>query len=214
AESEKSSSESSVGGIGVEQLCAFRWDVVLGDERLSKDGLEELAALKMPLVRVRGQWVSLQEGDIENALELYNETEDGEMTVAEALQADTGLADADHGLPVVDRQFEGTLGDLFDTDLEAWIDDAETPPEFDGQLRPYQNRGLGWLSYLEEFGFGGCLADDMGLGKTIQVLARLVEERVDGRSPGSTLIVCPLSVVGNWKHEANEFAPQLQVYVH
>jgi SNF2 family DNA or RNA helicase len=214
AESEESSSESSVGGIGVEQLCEFRWDVVLGDERLSKDDLEELAALKMPLVRVRGQWVSLQEGDIENALELYNETEDGEMTVAEALQADTGLTDTDHGLPVVDRQFEGALADLFDTDLEAWIDDAGTPHGFDGQLRPYQKRGLGWLSYLEEFGFGGCLADDMGLGKTIQILARLVEERVDGQSLGPTLVVCPLSVVGNWKHEANEFAPQLQVYVH
>jgi non-specific serine/threonine protein kinase len=211
---ESTSSESSVGGIGVEQLCEFRWDVVLGGERVSKDELEELAALKMPLVRVRGQWVSLREGDVENALELYDETDEGEMTIADALQADTGLTDADPGLPVVDRQFEGTLADLFDTDLEAWIDDAETPAGFDGQLRPYQKRGLGWLSYLEEFGFGGCLADDMGLGKTIQILARLVEERTNGQSPGPTLVVCPLSVVGNWKHEANEFAPQLQVYVH
>jgi SNF2 family DNA or RNA helicase len=215
AESEESTAtESSVGGIGVDQLCEFRWDVVLGGERLSNAELEELAALKMPLVRVRGQWVSLQEGDIENALELYNETDDGEMTVGEALQADTGLTDSDLGLPVVDRQFEGALTNLFDTDLEEWIDDAETPAGFDGQLRPYQKRGLGWLNYLEAVGFGGCLADDMGLGKTIQVLARLVEERADGQSPGPTLVVCPLSVVGNWTHETHEFAPQLQVYVH
>lgn len=215
AESESSFSvESSVGGIGVEQVCDVRWDVVLGEERLSREELEELAALKVPLVRVRGEWVSLQDGDVEAALELYEQTEDGTMTVAEALQADTGLAEADPGLPVVDNQFTGTLANLFDADLEAWVDDADTPTGFDGQLRPYQKRGLGWMSYLEELGFGGCLADDMGLGKTIQVLARLVAERTTDQVPGPTMVVCPLSVVGNWKHETHDFAPELDVYVH
>lgn len=209
-----SSDDSAVGGIGVEQLCEFRWDVVLGNKRLSEAELEELAALKTPLVRVRGQWVSLQESDIENALELYERTEDGTMTVAEALQAETDLSDSDPGLPVVDSQFDGTLADLFETDLTAWIEDIETPAGFVGQLRPYQKRGLGWISSLEELGFGGCLADDMGLGKTIQVLARLVAERTDGQSPGPTMVVCPLSVVGNWKHETHEFTPALDVYVH
>jgi len=215
AESETSTSaDSSPGGIGVEQFCDVRWDVVLGGERLSEDELEELAALKRPLVRVRGQWVSLQEGDVENALELYERTDDGTMTVAEALQADTGLADSDPGLPVVDTQLAGTLSDLFDADLEAWVDDAETPAGFDGQLRPYQKRGLGWINYLEELGFGGILADDMGLGKTIQMLARLVAERTGDQPPGPTMVVCPLSVVGNWKHETHDFAPALDVYVH
>lgn len=214
------STESAVDGIGVDQLCDVHWDVILGGDRLSEAELEELAALKRPLVRVRGEWVSLQESDIETALELYENGDDGQMTVAEAIQADTELADSDPGLPVVDNQFEGALADLFDTDLEAWVDDAETPPGFDGQLRPYQQRGLGWIRYLEELGFGGCLADDMGLGKTIQVLARLVEERAlvdectDDGQPGPTLVVCPLSVVGNWKHEAQDFAPQLDTYVH
>ena len=208
------SADSSVGGIGVEQLCGVRWDVFLDGERLSEEELEELAALKRPLVRVRGQWVSLREGDVENALELYNRTNDGKMTVAEALQADTGLAESDPGLPVVDNQFEGTLSDLFDADLEAWVEDAETPTGFDGQLRPYQKRGLGWLRYLEALGFGGILADDMGLGKTIQVLARLVNERNENTSPAPTMVVCPLSVVGNWKHETHDFAPELEVYVH
>ncbi|MGH7137440.1 MAG: SNF2-related protein, partial [Pirellulales bacterium] len=51
------------------------------------------------------------------------------------------------------------------------------PAGFSGTLRPYQRDGLGWLLFLEEFGFGGCLADDMGLGKTIQVLALLETRR-------------------------------------
>lgn len=216
ANSESSTSEkSSVGGIGVEQLCDVQWDVVLGGDRLSEDELEELAALKMPLVRVRGQWVSLREGDIENALELYNQGEES-LTVAEAIQADTDLSDTDPGLPVVNQQFKGSLETLFGTELETWIEKAETPEGFDGQLRPYQQRGLGWITYLESHGFGGCLADDMGLGKTIQVLARLLDERDEGHNPepGPTLVVAPLSVVGNWKHEAHEFAPALDVYVH
>ena len=44
---------------------------------------------------------------------------------------------------------------------------------FRGTLRPYQEQGLGWMGFLEQFGWGGCLADDMGLGKTVQVLAYL-----------------------------------------
>src|SRR5215510_13646790 len=50
---------------------------------------------------------------------------------------------------------------------------AEPPEDFNGELRPYQKDGLGWINFLRQFGFGGCLADDMGLGKTIQVLALL-----------------------------------------
>jgi superfamily II DNA or RNA helicase len=54
---------------------------------------------------------------------------------------------------------------------------ADPPEEFNGELRPYQKEGLGWINFLRQFGFGGCLADDMGLGKTIQVLALLESRR-------------------------------------
>lgn len=54
---------------------------------------------------------------------------------------------------------------------------AGEPAGFAGQLRGYQREGLGWICFLREFGFGGCLADDMGLGKTVQVLALLESRR-------------------------------------
>jgi superfamily II DNA or RNA helicase len=54
---------------------------------------------------------------------------------------------------------------------------AEAPDEFSGELRPYQKDGLGWMHFLRQFNFGGCLADDMGLGKTVQVLALLEARR-------------------------------------
>ena len=59
----------------------------------------------------------------------------------------------------------------------------DSPPGFHGELRPYQREGLGWLDYLQRFGFGGILADDMGLGKTIQVLALLQRRRAAPARP-------------------------------
>ena len=69
------------------------------------------------------------------------------------------------------RQFEGVVA-------------LDAPPGFHGELRPYQCEGLGWLDYLQRFGFGGILADDMGLGKTIQVLALLQQRRSAARRRG------------------------------
>ncbi|NUR82995.1 MAG: DEAD/DEAH box helicase, partial [Nonomuraea sp.] len=74
----------------------------------------------------------------------------------------------------------------------------------------YQERGLAWLSFLSDLGLGGVLADDMGLGKTVQTLSLLVHER----AALPTLLVCPMSLVGNWQREAARFAPGLRVYVH
>ncbi|HYU26623.1 MAG TPA: DEAD/DEAH box helicase, partial [Thermoanaerobaculia bacterium] len=94
--------------------------------------------------------------------------------------------------------------------------EAEPPPtSFRGALRPYQQDGLGWFSFLRNLGFGGCLADDMGLGKTIQVLALLDQRRAvppEERRP--SLVVAPRSVVFNWKAEAARFTPELRVLDH
>ena len=100
------------------------------------------------------------------------------------------------------------------------------PASFSGRLRVYQREGLGWMAFLQEFGFGGCLADDMGLGKTVQVLAllegrRLLEghatngkKALGGSRPGVSLVVVPRSIVYNWQQEAARFAPKLRVLDH
>jgi hypothetical protein len=93
------------------------------------------------------------------------------------------------------------------------------PPGFVGSLRGYQCDGLGWLTFLERFGFGGCLADDMGLGKTIQALAVLERRRElrasapagEAGRPGPSIVVAPRSLIFNWKDEAARFAPKLRV---
>lgn len=89
------------------------------------------------------------------------------------------------------------------------ITPREAPPGFAGTLRPYQQEGLGWLNFLQQLGFGGCLADDMGLGKTVQALALLEERRAAGKGP--SLVVVPNSLVFNWQQEAARFTPNLRV---
>ncbi|MDX2299697.1 MAG: DEAD/DEAH box helicase [Xanthomonadaceae bacterium] len=90
---------------------------------------------------------------------------------------------------------------------------VQTPHDFAAPLRPYQCEGLAWLDFLADSGLGGVLADDMGLGKTVQVLAHLLSEKQRGRLQQPALVVCPTSLVGNWRDEAARFAPSLRVLV-
>jgi hypothetical protein len=92
---------------------------------------------------------------------------------------DALLAAQPHDQVQVDRQFAALRDRLRSFD---GIQPREQPKSFVGELRPYQRAGLGWLHFLDEFGFGGCLADDMGLGKTVQILALLDERRQIGRA--------------------------------
>ena len=100
----------------------------------------------------------------------------------------------------------------------ARVKPRAAPRGFRGELRRYQEEGLGWLCFLEELGLGGCLADDMGLGKTIQVLAHLLGRRERRRRAGEphrpSLVVVPRTLLFNWEAEAARFTPTLAVHVH
>ncbi len=84
------------------------------------------------------------------------------------------------------------------------------PPHLVNILRPYQGRGLDFLTYLSSFRFGGILADDMGIGKTIQTLAYLaLRKQRDGSKP--SLVIAPTSVTHTWESESHRFTPDLRV---
>ncbi|RYY39912.1 MAG: ATP-dependent helicase [Chitinophagaceae bacterium] len=84
------------------------------------------------------------------------------------------------------------------------------PSLLHADLRPYQQKGYEWLHLLQEAGAGACLADDMGLGKTLQTIAFLCS-RIEADATAQQLIVCPASLVYNWKQEWNRFAPSVKV---
>ncbi|MED7789272.1 DEAD/DEAH box helicase [Francisella sp. 19X1-34] len=89
---------------------------------------------------------------------------------------------------------------------------AKLPKEFNAKLRPYQQQGVNWLRFLNEYELGGILADDMGLGKTIQTLANLIIEK-NNKPEHPSIIIAPTSLVANWAMEAEKFAPSLKVLV-
>jgi superfamily II DNA or RNA helicase len=207
----QTTSAPSVTGpkFGLGDLVNFRYDVAVGDEALDPAELAELARLKVPLVRLRGQWVELDEAHLKAALKFLERNQPGTMTAADALAA--GLRGPDSDVPLVGVDADGWLGDLLSGQADRRLRPMGTPPGFAGQLRPYQERGLSWLSFLGDLGLGGVLADDMGLGKTIQLLSLLADQ---ASGAGPTLLVCPMSLVGNWQREAARFTPDLRVHVH
>ena len=98
------------------------------------------------------------------------------------------------------------------TRFEA-LAEAPAPAGFNGSLRAYQQQGVNWLQFLREYDLAGVLADDMGLGKTVQTLAHLAIEKEAGRLTEPALVVAPTSLLSNWRREAEEFTPGLDVLV-
>jgi SNF2 family DNA or RNA helicase len=219
-----SSSGSSASGrqsqFGMQDLVSFRYDLALGDDVLSPEELAELARLKVPLVRVRGQWVELDDRHLKAALKfLAGSKRSGTMNAAKVLSTAIGADAAASELPLTEVDADGWLGDLLSGQADERLAPAETPAGFRGTLRPYQGRGLSWLSFLGRLGVGAVLADDMGLGKTVQLLSLLWAEKgetatVRDEFAGSTLLICPMSLTGNWQREAQRFTPELTVHVH
>jgi len=215
----KAKAKVSSGLMGLDSIVAYDWEIALGEETLSPAEFEKLASLKVPLVKVRGQWVELRPEEIEAAIAFFQKRHDGgEIGLGEALRLGLGQEVSEVGLPVMGVKAEGWVEECLDRLSEgAKIAEVEPPQSFEGQMRPYQIKGLSWLVFLKQFGFGACLADDMGLGKTIEFIAFMLHERLGRRKrswPGPTLLVCPMSVVGNWKKEVERFGSSLKVMVH
>ncbi|MET7946560.1 DEAD/DEAH box helicase [Micromonospora sp. NPDC005324] len=196
-------------GVGLDALVDYRWEIALGDQPLSAEELAALAETKTPLVRLRGRWVELDPGRLAAGLRLLRSA--GELTVADLLRLGLADGEATGELPVLEVTADGALGDLLAGAVERRLTPLDPPPGFRGTLRPYQQRGLAWLAFLRSLGLGGVLADDMGLGKTVQLLALLAG---DPPEAGPTLLVCPMSLVGNWQREAARFTPELRIHVH
>jgi superfamily II DNA or RNA helicase len=212
-----SASASGTGGsgFGLNDLVEFRYDLAVGDTTLDAGELAELAQLKIPLVRVRGQWVELDDRNLRAALTFMERGREGVMRAGDVLVA--GLRGPEEDLEVTAVAADGWLGDLLSGQADRSLAPVTAPASFRGELRPYQERGLAWLSFLSDLGLGGILADDMGLGKSVQTLALLDHERCAPGQPGEngpTLLVCPMSLVGNWQREAERFTPDLAVHVH
>jgi len=203
---------NSAGLLSLSSVVDFQYEISLGGEIIEREEFMQLAALKQPLVRVRGQWVLLDAEQAAAALNVILRGS-GQMSFGDALRLGLDGGDA-HGLPVEHVQAEGWLSSLF-TSLQSpeLIVLPKPPAGLHAEMRPYQVRGFAWLLFLRRFGLGACLADDMGLGKTLQAIAYLQQLKDDNPKIAPALVVCPSSVVGNWLREIQRFAPGLRVVI-
>ncbi|MBS1910896.1 MAG: DEAD/DEAH box helicase [Bacteroidetes bacterium] len=204
-------------GLTLDAIAAVDWEIALGGEPISQDELRRLARLKAPLVRMRGQWVELDPEAIDAALR-YWQKQHRRMPLRDVVRMALGADRAPGGLEVA-IEAGGAVGRMLDRLRgTAAPEQLPVPAGFHGTLRPYQERGYAWLHFLRSLGFGACLADDMGLGKTIQALVLLAADRdpkgnvSDAARPA--LLVCPTSVMWNWRREAERFTPDLPVMMH
>lgn len=197
-----------------------RLKIKVAGEEVSAEEIRFLLEQNSTLVFFRDRWIEVDRGILREALRALEKADKtkanplsfalgigavGRMEVGEVL-ADGGIL----GLLNRLRQSHDGAANVTRGGVAAEI------PGFEGSLRDYQARGVEWISFLTDNGFGALLADDMGLGKTIQTIAwilRALAAKATGAAQ-PVLVVAPLTLLSNWRHEFAKFAPSLRVYVH
>ncbi|MCS7464294.1 DEAD/DEAH box helicase [Paenibacillus doosanensis] len=216
---------------GMNALVDFDWRIAIGEANLSETEFAELLSRKEKLIRFRGEWVYLDPALLEQIRKMMDSISPDEgLSLQDVLQLHllneaeqekpagrqrTGENDAEDDEERVKLEVElnSHLLSLFrQLSRPSELTELPVPEGLRAQLRSYQREGFTWLSFLRQFGLGACLADDMGLGKTVQFITYLLQHKEESAAPA--LLVCPISVLGNWQKEIDRFAPELRVLLH
>ncbi len=189
-----------------EGLVKFNYRYAIGENAVTEEEWAQLIESKSELVYFRGSWVEINIAEMEKMQKLIESSKKdkkiGNIKDLLMMSADEDLYEVE-----LDESIEKMLSSLENKDK---IELMTQPEQLNATLRPYQNRGLSWLSYLEDLGMSPCLADDMGLGKTIQVISLLLARPREK----AALLIAPTSVIGNWYKEIQKFAPSIKAIVH
>jgi len=198
--------------LGFDSILSVKPEFVIDGIKLSKEDIKKLMAQTEGLAFIKGKWVEADKKRIKKLIEDIKGMPSS-VTLMEALKMQAGTEEdrqADIGGMVTNGSW---LSGMLKTLREPGeITREEVPATLDATLRPYQQDGYAWLSYMYKLGFGACLADDMGLGKTVQVLAFLENMRTE-KKDARVLLIVPASLVENWRSEIKKFVPGLGVHV-
>ena len=187
--------------------------VRVAGEPVTAEEIRFLLAQGSPLVFFRNRWIEVDRNILRMALRALEKGVSGKSSAMHfalglghvgALEMEAVKA---HGWV---RGLVESLRRAGDSARSDGATDIAAPPGFVGTLRDYQRRGVRWLKFMTDNGFGALLADDMGLGKTVQTIAWMLSEK----RKGPVLVVAPLTLLENWRHEFAAFAPSLLVHVH
>lgn len=198
---------------------ALRLKVRVAGEYASEAEIRFLLEQGTSLVFFRNRWIEVDRNLLREALRALERANGRKLSASEAMRFAQGLG-AIGKVEIDDVRAHGWLRglvhELRSKGVFKGLEICMRPAGFQGDLRQYQARGVAWMKFLTDHGFGALLADEMGLGKTVQTIAWLCLH-VAGREAGAcapVLVVAPLTLLGNWRRELSTFAPQLKVYVH
>ena len=200
----------SLGGkkpsmLGFDTLVDLQPELAVDGVPLTREEIEALLAQTEGLALLKGRWVEVDHKRLQALLEQMKGVPD-QITLMDALRMELDKPEADVGMKVTNGAWLGGL--LARLRSPESIPAPILPTSFQAELRPYQETGFTWLTYMDSLGFGACLADDMGLGKTVQVLGYLEHLRAE-RPEARVLLIVPASLLGNWAKETVRFAPDM-----
>jgi superfamily II DNA or RNA helicase len=183
--------------------------------KLSKADLERLAAATSRFVKLPNSgWVELDTAAVQGAHEAMADMGvDGLIAVPQKVGLEhVAHLDEDGLTRFVDSPEAQALRERV-RDFKG-VPPADLPKSLNAELRPYQKDGFDFLAHLVQVRLGGILADDMGLGKTLQTLTWLAWlKEQNKKNPKPSLVICPASVLHNWRREAERFTPDMKVLV-
>lgn len=183
--------------------------------KLTKADLAQLASSTGRFVKLpNAGWVELDTGAVQGAHETMAEMGvDGLIPVAQKVGLEQVAHMDEAGL---ERFGDSSQAKAMRERLKDFkgVESTGIPESVSADLRPYQKDGFDFLCHLTKIKLGGILADDMGLGKTLQTLTWLawLQTKFKKRHKPS-LVICPASVLHNWRREAERFTPSLKVLV-
>jgi superfamily II DNA or RNA helicase len=203
-----------VKGSGIDWLAvSAEWEAE--GLKLSKTDLERLAAATSRFVKLpNAGWVELDTAAVQGAHEAMADMGvEGLIAVPQKVGLEHIAHLDDDGLGrFVDSPEAQALRERV-RDFKG-VPAAELPKTLNAELRPYQKDGFDFLAHLVHVKLGGILADDMGLGKTLQTLTWLAWlKEQNKKNPKPSLVICPASVLHNWRREAEKFTPGMKVLV-
>lgn len=213
----KASSVSLEASLGAKKPSMLGFDTLISVQpKLTVDGMEltandikKLLAQTDGLALLKGKWIEVDHKKLEELLQRLEGFPE-KITLLEAMQMELGQENKQFDVGTVVSNGEWLSEFLMHLRKPETIRKTALPKSFCATLRPYQKNGYTWLNYMDQLGFGACLADDMGLGKTVQVLAYLEKMRNTNKT-AKVLLVLPASLLGNWQKEAAKFAPNMEL---
>lgn len=196
------------GMLNAAALADFRWEIAVGDERMTLAELRARINQEGELLTSGSALFHLTKEDLDRLVAEWAEAQKKELSNWDKLRA--LLSGSSNG-----RRVEAAEALLERIRESAAVKELPPPVELNAVLRPYQIRGFSWLVQNAMLGLGSLLADDMGLGKTVQVIACVAELKARGElDRGKVLIAAPASLLVNWEREIERFAPSLTAQIY